>query len=82
MDLAAADLTEIFTDPSGTTYIDFKRGIRFHWWWTGDGENRVLNVQFVKDDDDLEPINLPPPRKSAIQNWCNTNFGTGKVVIV
>jgi len=42
--------------------------------WTGTDTNRVLNFS-------VSGTTLTSNQKTTIQSWCDTNFGTGKVVI-
>lgn len=75
LNLLSSDLSDTFTDEQGNVYIDFKKGISFDWSWSGSGEARVLNIRFIG-------VSLSNPKKNNIQQWCNTTFGAGKVVII
>jgi len=52
-----------------------KSGIEYVWSFSGDGATRVLTVQ-------LTGITLSAQKKTALQNFCDTKFGVGKVVIL
>lgn len=53
----------------------FKKGIELTNQWSGIAPNRVLTVT-------LTGITLTTNQKNAVQNYINTKFGTGKVVLV
>ena len=53
---------------------EWKPGIGLTWSWTGSGANRVITIG-------LYGATLTAGQKTTAQNWCNTQFGAGKVVI-
>lgn len=68
-------LSEVKTKPDGTTYLDFKSSVSVEWAYTGTGSTRILTVT-------VTGVNLTNAQKNAIQNYCDANFGVGKVVLV
>ena len=72
LDKAAADFGE--TDPASGTII-LKRGIIISWTWTGTAPNRVMNLTITG------AASLSAQKKTAAQNFVNTKFGTGKVIL-
>jgi hypothetical protein len=62
-----------FNAETGT--YTWKNGKGFAWNWTGTGADRVLQVQPYG-------VDISNPKRNAIQNWLDTNFGAGKVVLI
>lgn len=69
--------------PSGLYDIDvnnpdvrhFKKGINLRCEWSGTAPNRVLHIY-------IEGYTLTQPQKNIIQNFLDTRFGTGKVLLM
>lgn len=59
---------------TGAAGGSLKSGIIYNVSYTGTAPNRVLNVSYTG-------ITLTTAQKSSAQNWCNTNIGSGKVVV-
>ena len=72
--LTISNMTETVTQDDGSQVVQFKKGIGFNFSWTGLDSARVLHISVFG-------YNLTNQQKSAVQNWCNTNLGIGKVVI-
>lgn len=64
--------TLIQTNPDGS--IGLKNGVTMNWSWVGVGASKVLSIS-------VSGANLANPQKSAVQSWCDTNIGIGKVII-
>lgn len=58
---------------SNGAYV-WRTGLGFTWSWTGTGANRVLKVSIVGRT-------LTTQQRNTIQQWCDTNFGAGRIVI-
>lgn len=65
-------LTQTYTNPDGTTYIDFAPGKEPLWQFSGTGDTRVLEITST---------NLTLSEKTNLNATCTTQFGSGKVVI-
>jgi len=52
-----------------------KNGVEYVWSFSGTGATRVLTVQLVG-------LTLTAQKKTLLQNFCDTKFGVGKVVIL
>ena len=52
-----------------------KPGVEYVWSFSGTGATRVLTVQ-------VTGITLSAQKKTALQNFCNTKFGVGKVILL
>lgn len=61
------------TDPESGVLV-WKDGISFNWSFSGTTDSRVLTIS-------ISGVNLTNNQKNTIQNWCNTTFGTGKVIL-
>ena len=72
--LTISSLTQITTNPDGTTITTFKNGVGFNYAWTGIDSLRILNITVFG-------ANLTGVQKTSLQNWCDTNLGIGKVII-
>jgi len=68
-------LGELKTNTDGSTYLDFKNGIDLEWSFTGTGVDRVLTIS-------VKGITLNATKRNAINSFCTTKFGVGKVEIV
>jgi len=52
----------------------FKNGVAASWAWSGTGADRVLTVT-------VTGANLSTSNKSAVNTWCTSTFGAGKVIL-
>ena len=71
----SVNLEATFTNPDGSSYIDFKNGVTVTWSYSGSGTSRILTIFLVG-------VNLTNAQKTTINNFCTTRFGAGKVVLV
>ena len=60
------------SNPDGT--FSFKSGVSFTWSFSGSGAARVLTVAVVG-------VTLTTAQKNTLRSFCDTTFGTGKVVV-
>lgn len=67
-------MQEIHTKSDGTTYFDLKQGISINQSWSGFDSNRMVTISF-------DGVSLTVNQKNLIQDFCNQNFGNGKVLI-
>ena len=67
-------LTETKLDAGGEERVDFKPGVKFDWSFTGEGKDRVLNV-------DVKGATLTAQQKASLGSKCSARYGNGKVVI-
>ena len=75
-DIGGLNLSEPKTNPDGSDGgLGLKTGIEYLWSFIGTGKDRVIRVE-------LKGITLSPPQKTALRNFCNSKFGTGKVEIL
>lgn len=66
-------LEEAKTNDDGSSAgLGLKDGIKYDWSFTGEGANRILNVE-------ITGTNLTKNQKDAIKALCDTKFGEGKV---
>jgi hypothetical protein len=68
------ELTQLVTDQSGNSSIQFKEGIDFAFRFEGLNENRVMYAS-------VKGVNLTPQKKNLFQQAMDLLFGTGKVVV-
>ena len=61
------EIMETVTEGDGSVTI---KNIDFNWYWD---DQRVLHVSSTK----INSI----PRRNAVQQWCDTNLGVGKVIV-
>lgn len=73
--LTVSALTQSSTSPDGSTTITIKNGITVTYAYSGADPGRVLTVT-------ISGVSLTSNQKTSIVNWCNTNLGVGKVVLV
>jgi len=73
LEKAAAEFAE--TDPVANGAITLKKNINVTWTWSGTAPNRVMTLN-------ITGITLTNQRKTQIQNFLNTRFGTGKVILL
>lgn len=69
-----SQLTSVLADTNPEGSLVWKNGIKFNWSFSGNGDSRVLTIS-------VSGITLTTNQKNIIQNWCNTNLGTGKVLV-
>ena len=67
----ALGLTDTVTNNNGETVVRFKAGVRYDWSFNA---NRQLVVSIVG-------VTLTTNQKNTLQTWCNTNFGSGLIII-
>lgn len=72
--LSVQQLSQSVTNSDGSSSIQLKNGVNVSYAYTGVDPTRVLTVT-------ITGVTLTTNQKTAIQNWCNTNLGVGKVVI-
>ena len=63
------------TAPDANGILVFKAGIAVNFAWSGNGSTRVLTLT-------VTGISLTNGQKNAINNFCTSTFGAGKVVLV
>lgn len=61
------------TDPASGTLV-LKNNITFNWSFSGTAPNRVLTISFTG-------VTLTTNQKNTLQNFLNTKFGIGKVIV-
>lgn len=71
----SGSLSELKTSADGSQTFDWKGGVTVSWVYTGAGSARLLTITVIG-------VNLTNNQKNLIQNYCDTNFGIGKVVLV
>ena len=60
------------TDSNGNLVL--KNGITINFSWSGSNTSRVLTVS-------VSGLTLTTQQKNTIQNFCDTTFGAGKVIV-
>lgn len=68
------DLGELKTLEDKSTVRNFKDGIEMEWSFTGTGASRELVILVTGTTLDIT-------KKDAIKNYCDTEFGVGKVTV-
>jgi hypothetical protein len=62
------------TGSDGKTHVDFKDGVLMNAEYTGSGKTRVLAISVTGS-------NLTSNQKTTLKNFCDTKFGSGKVIV-
>ena len=69
-----AALAESCRTADGAEYVDLKAGLEYEYEFEGEGSSRLLHVRVAGTE-------LSSSRKSAVQDWCDTNLGRDRVKV-
>lgn len=72
--LTLTGITQMVAQPDGSVVTTLKDTVKFNHSWTGANSSRILKAS-------ISGATLTNQQKNAIQSWCDTNFGAGKVSV-